>query len=60
MVDDPPPEASGPEDFLTETALGDPGEAEPDEGDAQPTFWRVVVLILVAVVALSVVFGIAR
>lgn len=59
MVDEPTPEASGPEDFLTETALNDPGEGRDDAED-RPTFWRVVVLILVAVVALSVVFGIAR
>jgi anti-sigma-K factor RskA len=48
------------EDALTEAALSDPAGTEPAELDRPPTFWRVVVLAVVALVALWVVFGIAR
>ncbi len=50
-----PPET--PEDDLEREALADPAAHYRDAHDPQPTFWRVLVLILVAVAALSVVFG---
>ncbi|GEM_PF-3589984 len=45
---------------LTEAAMSDPADVTNQESDPHPTFWRVVVLVLVAVAALSVVFGFAR
>jgi len=50
-----PPEA--PEDELTEAALSDPdgatrGEAAPNG----PTFWRALVMVAVAIIALTLVF----
>lgn len=49
-----PPES--PEEELARAALEDPGAATRDMADGRPTFWRVVVLILVAVAALAIVF----
>jgi len=51
-----PPEA--PEDELTEAALGDPESATRGEprGGTGPTFWRVLAVIAVAIVALALVF----
>jgi len=53
-----PPESL--EDELEREALQDPAAHSRDDHDPQPTFWRVLVLVLVAVAALSVVFGLAR
>lgn len=53
----PHPEApEAPEDELAQAALQDPGAATRDMVDTRPTFWRIVVLILVAVAALAIVF----
>ena len=49
-----PPEA--PEEELALAALEDPGAATRDMPDNRPTLWRMVVLIVVAVVALAIVF----
>lgn len=49
-----PPEA--PEDELDRAAMEDPGAAVRDMADQRPTFWRVVILIVLAVAALAVVF----
>lgn len=48
------------EDPLTEAALSDPANVAHAEPDPDPTFWRVVVLAVIALIALSVVFRIAR
>ena len=53
-----PPEA--PEDELTEAALSDPMNVAYQEEDPHPTFWRVLVLVCIAVGALSIVFRFAR
>jgi len=53
-----PPEAL--EDELTLAALSDPCDVRQQEEDARPTFWRVLVLVLIAVAALSIVFRFAR
>lgn len=52
------PEAS--EDELTQAALSDPADVAYEEPDPHPTFWRVLVIVLIAVGALSVVFRFAR
>jgi hypothetical protein len=50
-----PPEA--PEDELTQAALSDPDSVTRGDGSpAQPTFWRVLVLLAVAIGALAFVF----
>jgi hypothetical protein len=49
-----PPES--PEEELTRAAMEDPGAAVRDMSDSRPTFWRVVVLIVLAVTALAIVF----
>ncbi len=49
-----PPEA--PEDELAQAALLDPGAAVRDMPNTRPTFWRVIALIVLAVVALAIVF----
>lgn len=49
-----PPEAM--EDELTQAALEDPSASDLQATHAQPTLWRVVTLLVFAVVALSVVF----
>jgi hypothetical protein len=50
-----PPEA--PEDELTQAALSDPESVTRDEGaPSTPTFWRVLVLMAVAIGALAFVF----
>jgi hypothetical protein len=36
--------------------MEDPGAAVRDMSDSRPTFWRVVVLIVLAVTALAIVF----
>jgi len=46
--------APAPEDELTRAALEDPGTY--DAPDERPTFWRLVVVIGFAVVALAIVF----
>jgi len=53
-----PPEA--PLDELTEAALNDPANVAHQEGDSAPTFWRVLVVVLIAVAALAIVFRIGR
>lgn len=53
-----PPEAS--EDDLTQAAMSDPDGLVEQEPDPHPTFWRVLVVVLIAVGALSVVFRFAR
>ena len=53
-----PPEA--PEDELTQAALSDPDGLYEQEPDSKPTFWRVLVVVLIAVGALSIVFRFAR
>ena len=53
-----PPEA--PEDELTQAALSDPDGLDAQEHDPSPTLWRLVVLVLIAVGALSIVFRFAR
>jgi hypothetical protein len=53
-----PPEA--PEDDLTREALEDPAAESREDEHTHPTLWRVVVLMLVALAALSVVFGLGR
>lgn len=53
-----PPEAT--EDELTRAALTDPDGLVEPEPDPKPTFWRVLVVILIAVGALSIVFRFAR
>ena len=49
-----PPESS--EDDLAKAAMEDPGAAVRDIPSLRPTFWRVIFLILIAVVALTIVF----
>lgn len=50
-----PPEA--PEDELTQAALSDPDSVTRGEGASSgPTFWRVLVLMAVAIGALAMVF----
>jgi hypothetical protein len=49
-----PPES--PEDELNRAAMEDPGASTRDMTESRPTLWRVVVLIVLAVVALAVVF----
>jgi len=50
-----PPEA--PEDELTQAALSDPDNVTRGDGAASgPTFWRVLVLMAVAIGALAMVF----
>ncbi|MDR3672389.1 MAG: hypothetical protein P4L36_16190 [Holophaga sp.] len=51
-----PPEA--PEDELTQAALSDPDGATRGESGAgsAPTFWRLLVVLAVAVVSLALVF----
>lgn len=53
-----PPETL--EEELEREALEDPAAHSREDHNPQPTLWRLVVLILVAVAALSVVFGLAR
>ena len=53
-----PPEAT--EDELTAAAMEDPGDVATTEADASPTLWRVVVVMLIALVALAVVFRVIR
>ena len=53
-----PPEAA--EDELTQAALSDPEDVAYQEPDPRPTFWRVLVVVFIAVAALSVVFGLGR
>ena len=53
-----PPEAE--QDELTLAALSDPADVRREEGDPNPTFWRVLVVVLVAVAALSIVFRLGR
>lgn len=49
-----PPEASA--DELDQAALEDPSAATRDMVDTRPTLWRIVALIVLAVVALAIVF----
>lgn len=51
-----PPEAR--EDELTEAALADPGNVNQPQAHeaAGPTLWRLMAVLLVAVVALGIVF----
>jgi hypothetical protein len=48
------------EEELEREALEDPAAHFREDPDPQPTLWRLVVLIVVAVAALSVVFGLTR
>jgi hypothetical protein len=48
-----PPE----EDELTQAALSDPESVHEQAPDPHPTFWRVLVVVIIALVALTVVFG---
>ena len=49
-----PPES--PEEELIRAAIEDPGATVRDMPDTRPTFWRVVVLLVLAVTALAIVF----
>jgi hypothetical protein len=50
-----PPEA--PEDELTEAALSDPdGATRGETAPEVPTFWRALVVVAVAIIALTLVF----
>jgi hypothetical protein len=50
-----PPET--PEDELTRAALSDPdGATRGESGTSGPTFWRLLVVVAVAVIALALVF----
>jgi len=50
-----PPEA--PEDELTQAALSDPENVTRDHPEsAGPTFWRVLVVVAVAIASLAMVF----
>lgn len=53
-----PPEAA--EDELTRAALEDPAALAEEPHSAHPHTWRLVFLVLLAVVALSMVFRFAR
>ncbi|WP_306598280.1 hypothetical protein [Geothrix sp. 21YS21S-2] len=58
-----PPHPEPPETLeaeLEREALEDPAAHSREDPNPQPTLWRLVVLIVVAVAALSVVFGLAR
>lgn len=58
-----PPQAhphEGYEDELTQAALSDPAGLEEPAPDPHPTFWRVLVVVLIALGALSIVFRSAR
>ena len=55
-----PEPAEAGEDELTQAAMADPADVAHQEGDPRPTFWRVLVVVLIAVAALAVVFGFAR
>lgn len=60
-VSDPlfPPHPGAPEsteDELTQAAIEDPAAGQVQEAHPQPTLWRLVVLMVLAVVALTVVF----
>jgi len=50
-----PPEA--PEDELTQAALSDPDSVNRKESESTgPTFWRVLVVVAVAIASLAMVF----
>lgn len=49
-----PGEPEAPEDELTRAALEDPGPEPVDE--PRPTFWRFIILMLLAVLALGLIF----
>lgn len=53
-----PPET--PEDELTRAALEDPAAQLHDARPPLPGTWRLVILVLIAVAALSLVFRLAR
>jgi hypothetical protein len=60
------PHAEGPEgqepleDELTLAALSDPADVGRQEPERHPTLWRLVFVVLLAIGALSLVFGAAR
>jgi hypothetical protein len=60
LVPPHPGAPESPEDELTRAALEDPLDVNDQEPDPHPTFWRVLVVVLIAVGALSVVFRLAR
>ena len=60
LVPPHPEPAEAGEDDLTQAAMTDPADVAYQEGDPRPTFWRVVVVALIAVAALAIVFGFAR
>jgi hypothetical protein len=49
-----PGEPEAPEDELTRAALEDPGPEPVNE--PRPTFWRFIILMLLAVLALGLIF----
>ena len=60
-VSDPlfPPHPGAPEsseDELTRAAMEDPAALAGEDGHAEPTVWRLIALLVFAVVALTVVF----
>ncbi len=52
--------AESAEDELTRAALSDPGDVACQEPDPHPTFWRVLIVGLIVLGALSVVFRFGR
>ena len=57
LVPTPPQPPEAPEDELTREALEDPEALAPEgHGNPAPTAWRLVVMLMVAVVALAMVF----
>lgn len=51
-----PAPAEATEDDLTRAAMEDPAACEVEAPHANPTFWRVVVVLVVAIAALTLVF----
>lgn len=60
LIPSPPEQPETFDDELAREALADPAGITRDEMETSPTLWRVVVLFVVAIAALSVVFGLAR
>jgi len=56
LIPEPDEASATPDDELTRAALADPDAYRGEEIDPRPTSWRWVFLLLVAVVALGIVF----
>ena len=52
--------AESPDEALVREAMEDPAAQSLEDIHPHPTVWRVVVLMVVAIAALSVVFGLTR